>query len=459
MSNIESNLKKLLRGKKACMPGKYLKVPYHGSSEKLRPGKGTPLGQGMYGKVYRGSINDNGRRYVAYKEIDTSLNSEGTSDFEFKVAQKLKKYAVPKMYLYKKCEDEKMNILYMERLEGVDFNRWWQTEPSLEAIKSVITQVMYNLYQIGQDIPGFRHQDLHGGNVIVSKDLKVPFSWKVGNKTYTSPNGGVNAVMIDFGLSHFPRMTNPTLKNGGYKHVGIPDKGPAHPLYDLHLFLYTIFAKVRHPQDRKERLIHNFIKKIIPNTDFLTFNGPYTTMGRISMRNEGGGLKDSVKRSGERKWLLEVSKSVPTFEDVLTHPFLTGETQVAPILKMIPKARTPPKSKTPKAKTKTPSPKLSTAERKKKMNSAIKRAAAVLAAKPKTKPAPRRRPGIARTKPVSEIKTATPIRLSFVDVNGKNRVFRSKAWYDKALAKKVGNYVNGLSNNEVNALKKKICQP
>jgi tRNA A-37 threonylcarbamoyl transferase component Bud32 len=345
--NIESNLKKLLRGKKACMPGKYLKVPYHGSSEKLRPGKGTPLGQGMYGKVYRGSINDNGRRYVAYKEIDTSLNSEGTSDFEFKVAQKLKKYAVPKMYLYKKCEDEKMNILYMERLEGDDFNKWWKTEPTLEAIKSVITQVVYNLYQISKDIPGFRHQDLHGGNVVVSKDVKVPFSWKVGNKTYTIPNGGVDAVMIDFGLAHFPRMTNPTLKNGGYKRVGIPDKGPAHPLYDLHLFLYTIFAKVRYPQDREERLVHNFIKKLIPNTDFLTFNGPYTTMGRISTRNEGGGLKDSVKRSGERKWLLEVNKSVPTLEDVLTHPFLTGESQVKSILKKIPKAKTPPKSRHP----------------------------------------------------------------------------------------------------------------
>ena len=405
--NIESNLKKLLRGKKACMPGKYLKVPYHGSSEKLRPGKGTPLGQGMYGKVYRGSINDNGRRYVAYKEIDTSLNSEGTSDFEFKVAQKLKKYAVPKMYLYKKCEDEKMNILYMERLEGDDFNKWWKTEPSLEAIKSVITQVVYNLYQISQDIPGFRHHDLHGGNVVVSKDVKVPFSWKVGNKTYTIPNGGVDAVMIDFGLAHFPRMTNPTLKNGGYKRVGIPDKGPAHPLYDLHLFLYTIFAKVRYPQDREERLVHTFIKKLIPNTDFLTFNGPYTTMGRISTRNEGGGLKDSVKRSGERKWLLEVNKSVPTFEDVLTHPFLTGESQVKSILKKIPKA-------------KTPSPKRSTTNK----QNAIKRAAAILAAKPKAKQ-PLKRPGVTKIQTKDKLNT----------------------------------FVNSLSNDERDVLKKKICQP
>jgi hypothetical protein len=204
---------------------------------------------------------------------------------------------------------------------------------------------------------------------------------------------------------------------------------------------------------------------------------------------------------------------------------------------MLPKAKTPPKLKTPKAKAKTPSPKLSTTERKKKMNSAIKRAAAVLA-KPKAKPAPRRRPGVARPNPVPEIQTAsptpkanapygvmspsnlmnlarniesvrkkaanklnaklkeikatkaktpTPVRLkekfSFVNVKGKKREFVRKFAYDRALAKnkaerekrtpqnvrnamkfvggtnKINNYVNGLSNEERNMLKKKICQP
>jgi hypothetical protein len=128
-------------------------------------------------------------------------------------------------------------------------------------------------------------------------------------------------------------------------------------------------------------------------------------------------------------------------------------------------------------------------ERKKKMNSAIKRAAAVLA-KPKAKPAPRRRPGVVRPNPVPEIqpaspspkanapyevmspsnmleyaakiesgrkkaanklnarikeikatkgKTPTPVRLkekfSFVNVKGKKREFVRKFAYDRALAK------------------------
>ena len=61
-TNIERNLKKLLRGKKACALG--------------------ILGQGEYGKVFQGGINNNGRRFVAYKEIDTKKNSLGSAAFE-----------------------------------------------------------------------------------------------------------------------------------------------------------------------------------------------------------------------------------------------------------------------------------------------------------------------------------------------------------------------------------------
>jgi len=74
--SIESNLKKLLKGEKACVPEHFLKVPSY-NSPTLRAGKGKPLSEGAFGKMYRGSINDNGRRYVAYKEIDTSESTNG----------------------------------------------------------------------------------------------------------------------------------------------------------------------------------------------------------------------------------------------------------------------------------------------------------------------------------------------------------------------------------------------
>ena len=161
-----------------------------------------------------------------------------------------------------------------------------------------------------------------------------------------------------------------------------------------------------------------------------------------------------------------------------------------------PKPKTPVKVKTPKETRVLPPRnygKLSAASRKKAMNNMIKKAAAILAAnkaKPKAKPAPRRRPGVVRPNPVPEIqpaspspkanapyavmspsnmmeyaakiesgrkkaanklnariqaikatkgKTPTPVRLkekfSFVNVKGKKREFVRKFAYDRALAK------------------------
>jgi serine/threonine protein kinase len=537
MSNIESNLKKLLKGEKACIPEHFLKVPSY-NSPTLRTGKGRPISEGAFGKMYRGSINDNGRRYVAYKEIDTSESTDGAFEFEFKVAEKLKEFAVPEMYLFKKCpiQDKEpriirkggkpgskmghfvqpsrrtkpKDILYMELLNGMSFNSWWKTNPSLDAIKSVIVQVFDNLYRINQKFPDFRHRDLHGGNVMVNPDaLKTQYTWDVdlGRKVirndpggsfrsrlgspdikkYKRTNAGVEATIIDFGLSYWSRrMPNPETADGGYEGAGIYGHGigPGTIYYDIHRFLYIIYVKVRQPENAKERAIKNFIEELIPNKEFLEFNGKFTSQGYL--------LSD---------YHVALRANLPTFKTILTHPFLTAATTpanrpktVAEALKMIapkpkPKPKTPVKVKTPKAKTKTPSPKLSTTERKKKRNSAIKRAAAVLA-KPKTKPVPQRRPGVARPNPVPEIqpaspspkanapygvmspsnimeyaakiesgrkkaanklnarvkeikatkgKTPTPVRLkekfSFVNVKGKKREFVRKFAYDRALAK------------------------
>jgi hypothetical protein len=526
--SIESNLKKLLKGEKACIPEHFLKVPSY-NSPTLRTGKGRPISEGAFGKMYRGSINDNGRRYVAYKEIDTSESTDGAFEFEFKVAEKLKEFAVPEMYLFKKCpiqdktpkkvrknngtlvqpsrRTKPKDILYMELLDGMPFNSWWQTKPSLDAIKSVIVQVFDNLYRINQKFPDFRHRDLHGGNVMVSR-REGEYTWKVdlGRKVirndpggsfrsrlgspdikkYKRTNAGVEATIIDFGLSYWSRrMPNPETADGGYEGAGIYGHGigPGTIYYDIHRFLYIIYVKVRNPGNAKERAIKNFIEELIPNKEFLEFNGKFTSQGYL--------LSD---------YHVALRANLPTFKTILTHPFLTGDKSpnrpktVAEALKMIapkpkPKPKTPVKVKTPKAKTKTPSPKLSTTERKKKRNSAIKRAAAILA-KPKTKPAPRRRPGVVRPNPVPEIqpaspspkanapygvmspsnimeyaakiesgrkkaanklnarvkeikatkgKTPTPVRLkekfSFVNVKGKKREFVRKFAYDRALAK------------------------
>lgn len=536
--NIESNLKKLLKGEKACVPEHFLKVPSY-NSPTLRVGKGKLLSEGASGKTYRGSINDNGRRYVAYKEIDTSKSVDGAFEFEFKVAQKLKEFAVPEMYLFKKCPIQKTkpkgirlgvtpgskmghfvyptqrtkpkDILYMELLNGKSFNSWWQTNPSLDAIKSVMIQVFDNIYLISEKYPDFRHRDLHGGNVMVDpSDLTTQYTWVVNGKLYKRTNAGVTANIIDFGLSYWSnRMPNPETSRGGYEHVGIYRDTPGTRFYDIHTFLYIIYAKVRQPENVKERAIKNFIEELIPDKEFLEYTGKYTKNGRLVMP----GHRDDLNT-------FKVQQNIPSFKVILTHPFLTGEDKpnqpktLAETLKMIPKAKTPPKVKTPKAKTKTPSPTLSTANRKKAMNNMIKKAAAVLAAKPKAKPV-LRRPGVARPNPVPESPKApygvmspsnlmnlakkiesgrkndkiqaikdTKEKLFFVDLKGKKREFVRKAAYYKALEKNkaareevarqnsmfgprpkthpkfriaINKYVNSLTNDERNVLKKKIC--
>lgn len=316
-TNIERNLKKLLRGKKACTPGTFLKA-----------NKGI-LGQGEYGKVFKGGINNNGRRFVAYKEIDTKKNSLGSAAFEYKVAKRLKNYGVPEMYLYKKCDG--VDILYLELINGKDFDTWWNTNPSLEAIKSVMLQILYNLYRINQKFPGFRHHDLHGSNVLIrpvpTKDIVI----RLGeNQSYKISNGGVEAVMIDFGLSVFPRITNPMVSPGGYEHVGISKK--SHPLYDLHTFLNTIWDKVSKPKNVDERKIHQFIKSLIP-TKYL---------GTVVMKRKSGKKYTIIRRLGFVTYkgtvIHEGKADIPGFKKVLGDPFFTGEkkeSRVMTVLKTI----------------------------------------------------------------------------------------------------------------------------
>ena len=387
--NIESNLKKLLKGEKACVPEHFLKVPSY-NSPTLRTGKGKPLSEGAFGKMYRGSINDNGRRYVAYKEIDTSESTDGAFEFEFKVAQKLKEFAVPEMYLFRKCpiqdkEPQRIrkggkpgskmghfvqpsrrvkpkDILYMELLNGTSFHSWWQTNPSLDAIKSVIVQVFDNLYRINQKFPDFRHRDLHGNNVMVNPDaLETPYTWKVdlGRKVirndpggsfrsrlgspdikkYKRTNAGVEATIIDFGLSYWSRrMPNPETADGGYEGAGIYGHGigPGTIYYDIHRFLYIIYVKVRQPENAKERAIKNFIEELIPNKEFLEFNGKFTNQGYL--------LSD---------YHVALRANLPTFKTILTHPFLTGEKSpnrpktLSEALEMLPKPKPSVKVKTP----------------------------------------------------------------------------------------------------------------
>lgn len=370
---MNTELKKLLRGKKACSPASHLWLKkYNGTMTK----GAVQVGQGQYGKVFRGCVDDECKKYVVYKEIKTPSLTEKMNNvplakvknifdeinpkMEFTIAKKLEGFGVPKMYLYKSCDGK--DILYSEFIRGEEFSKWIAAKPTLESVKSAMVQVIYNLYRIQQKYPKFRHHDLHLGNILVRPVSKRDIQIKLKNKTYTISNGGVEAVIIDFGFSVFPRIKNPLVNAGNYRNLGISRN--SNKLYDLHYFLNSVYAYVEKPRNMTERRVKNFI------TTFLK-NG-YTNRTSEFVKN--------YRLRGNRG--QDHSKVLPDFETVLSSSFFTGEKPKVlpiPVVKSTKKVVVvPPKPKTPV-----------------NQKAAMARAIAVLKANKKK---PQRRPGIVRAR-------------------------------------------------------------
>jgi serine/threonine protein kinase len=358
-SSMNAQVKTLLRGKKACDPASHLWLKKKNGT--MTKGA-VKIGEGEYGKVYRGCVDDECKKYIVYKEIKTpSLKNnvplarykrafdEINPKMEFTIAKKLEGFGVPKMYLYKTCD--KSDILYSEYVNGKEFREWIVTQPTLPAIKSVMAQIIYNLYRIQKKYPGFRHHDLHGGNILVRpvpvKDMKI-----IGS---TISNAGFEAVIIDFGFSVFPRIKNPLINANNYKNIGISRKSDKH--YDLHFFLNSINQLLRQPRTTTERTVKTFIENLLPK-DYL--------MNRSNV---------------VQNYRLRGNKTVNlSFEKVLSKPFFTGETVMIPVTKPRPAI---------KIKTRKPITPVN-------KDAAKARAIAILKA---GKAKPKKRPGIVRARP------------------------------------------------------------
>jgi len=359
---MNAQVKKLLRGQKACDPASHLWLKKKNGT--MTKGA-VKIGEGQYGKVFRGCIDDGCEKYIVYKEIRTPSLSENLPLAEFKkaldemnpkmeftIAKKLEGFGVPKMYLYKTCDNK--DILYSEYVKGKELREWMMFQPTLAAMKSVMLQVIYNLYRIQKKYPGFRHHDLHGGNILVRpvpvRDIKF--------MGHTISNAGFEAVIIDFGFAVFPRIKNPLINANNYKNIGISRKSDKH--YDLHFFLNSVHDMVRQPRTRTERVVKTFIENLLPK-DYL------------------------VSRSNiVKNYRLRGDKTVDiSFKEVLSKPFFTGETVME---KVIPVAKPKPVTKIQALKPKTPVNK----------EAAKARAVAILKAG-KTKP--KKRPGVFRARP------------------------------------------------------------
>lgn len=67
---------------------------------------------------------------------------------------------------------------------------------------SVVVQVAYTLVRLREAFPGFRHNDLHVGNIMLTNwgpDERIP-PYRFGDRVYIVPRTAPKAVMIDFGM-------------------------------------------------------------------------------------------------------------------------------------------------------------------------------------------------------------------------------------------------------------------
>jgi tRNA A-37 threonylcarbamoyl transferase component Bud32 len=381
---VGTELKKLLRGAKGCDPKSQMYAPRMNSLTMIEKGRLLKLGQGQYGAVYYGCLDDKCKTKVAIK-----FTTEPSAKMEYRIAEKLKGMGVPRMYHFKTCD--KRDVLYFEYIDGVPLEKWIRSNPGISEYKSVIRQVISNLYKIHQKYPEFRHHDLHWNNVMITKNGKP--------------------IMIDFGLAVMKGIKNPDVNAGDFLTSGISRK--SHPIYDAHYFL-NIVQTYTH-----SKIIREFIRDLFkyPN-DYLVRNSSYVSDMRLRL----------VKH-----------KELPTFESILSHPFLTGKKRdvVKKILNAVTKTK---KNFVPRAVV-APKPKVVPGE------TAIERAKRILAEAADKKRAPIRRPGIvAKRKPSvksqvraieQKMKTPTPKVpvYKFTNVKGKERVYKKKGWYEKALAK------------------------
>lgn len=373
-------LKKILKGARGCDPKSQMYAPRMNSLTTIDRGRLLKVGSGQYGAVYYGCIDDKCKTKVAIK-----FTTEPSAKMEYNIAEKLKGMGVPRMYHFKTCDNR--NILYFEYIDGISLEKWMKTNPGNDKYKSVIRQVITNLYKIHQKYPEFRHHDLHWNNIMITK----------------TRDGGVKPIIIDFGLSVMKGIKNPGVNNGDFLTSGIARK--SHPMYDAHYFL-NIIQTYTH-----SKVIKEFVRSLFKNPDMYM-------------------VRNSRHVSTLRLHLLVKHNNLPTYEEILNDPFLTGkrENVTKKILNAVAKSK---KNFVPRVVlTKpmiVPTPRVVPGE------TALDRAKRILAEGVQKKRAPIRRPIVREIE--KKVTPTPPPMYTFINVKGKKRIYKTQGWYEKALYK------------------------
>ena len=204
--------------------------------------KTNKLGGGVYGTAYKAYARNGKTVPFVVKEMQKQRSDDQESQIEYATVRVLRnkippfaKERIQRSYGYQICDKEE--YLFSNLIKGVALGDF---KPDSEIqMASIITQVLYTLYIINDKIPSFRHHDLHQNNIMIVKDAKKDLTIKISGKNYKFNNGGVKAVIIDFGMATVAGVNNPKINQGALKYAGINRTSKS--IYDAHFFLNSVY--------------------------------------------------------------------------------------------------------------------------------------------------------------------------------------------------------------------------
>jgi serine/threonine protein kinase len=168
-----------------CSPGQlmYLKI-----------GRGVKkIGEGAYGAVFYGCLENKCKTQVVIKFSKKSLKSE------YEIGKKLAALGVaPRVYRYGHCAQKKMDFMYYEYASHgslEDYLKKYRKYLTASDYKAIVYKVFTLLRKIHKKYPSYKHYDLHPGNVLVNKE-----------------RGKMRLLLTDFGLSEMKGIRSPLLK-------------------------------------------------------------------------------------------------------------------------------------------------------------------------------------------------------------------------------------------------------
>ena len=267
--NLGKNLMKSMQGM-GCYPEKFLYLPNNkpislSIEDSLSKSIGTvKIGQGRFGEVYLGCIDKECKKKVAIKAV---LNEDITH--EYKISKRLSSYGVVKSFTIQKCKN--VMFMYSEYANNgtlKSFLRNNKTNLLPIHFRTIITQILYNLYRIQKKYPTFRHHDLHTENILINTTSPSRVRlFKVNNSTLKVHDIGLHALISDFGLSTMKGLKNPEVDDDPelqYKtSSGIYRN--SHNMYDIQYILNILRQEIKVSGIKSGIEAVQFIERVIPS--------------------------------------------------------------------------------------------------------------------------------------------------------------------------------------------------